>query len=372
MKSWKRITPFNTYGKTEYLEEWTCYENDKVLEAFDVHVKIGKPLDVMGLKNLSIDEIKDYAAFLKATAKKLYGQGQATRSVEKCPCCRETIRKDGRTFKIIDILYAVCPNCGHGFVASQPTEDALETLFRESGEHSGTYVDKESIEIRLSQVLKPKFDWMMNVFRNQWHRAPETILDVGAGGGHFVELCRRNALDATGYELSAASISFAKEAFGLELENRDFLSQSDKERFDIVTFWGLLEYTPHPGDFIQRAAQKMSENGGLLVVEIPRLDCFGSAIQQDPGATIARHLDPTSHVNCFSDLSLLSVLSENGFKPLAAWYFGMDVYEVLTQLAIRMDDAALMENAAELIPALQQCADSGKLCDDLIVAAVPI
>jgi hypothetical protein len=88
--------------------------------------------------------------------------------------------------------------------------------------------------------------------------------------------------------------------------------------------------------------------------------------------TVARHLDPTSHVNTFSDASLAQALWAEGFAPVAAWYFGMDAYELLTQLALKLEDHTALPRLAELIPGLQDCLDQGRLCDDLVVAAVPV
>ena len=83
-------------------------------------------------------------------------------------------------------------------------------------------------------------------------------------------------------------------------------------------------------------------------------------------------MDPTSHVNCFSDASLATALYLEGFKPIAAWYFGMDAYEMLTQMAIKMNNEGMVSELATLIPNLQASMDAVHLCDDIIVAAVPI
>jgi hypothetical protein len=65
------------------------------------------------------------------------------------------------------------------------------------------------------------------------------------------------------------------------------------------------------------------------------------------------------------------VLVEEGFAPAAAWYFGMDVYETLVQTALRANDPTILSNAAHLIPVLQQAIDLERLCDDIVVAALP-
>ena len=110
----------------------------------------------------------------------------------------------------------------------------------------------------------------------------------------------------------------------------------------------------------------------MIVVEVPRFDCVGTSIQRQYPDTVARHLDPTSHVNCFTDASLMTALLACGYKPVAAWYFGMDAYEFLVQLALHADACPVMEQFSSLIAPLQNCLDAGLLCDDIIVAAVPL
>lgn len=193
---------------------------------------------------------------------------------------------------------------------------------------------------------------------------------MGAGGGHFVEGLRRRGLDVTGYELSRASRGFALEAFGLELVADDFLDD-DRAQADILTMWGLLEYTPEPRRFLARARQRFADAGGLLVVEVPRFDALGTVVQGTNPDGVARHMDPTSHLNCFTEESLGTALVAEGFRPIAAWYFGMDAYELLVQAALRLDDEGAISALADMIPALQAACDAGRQCDDLIMAAVP-
>jgi hypothetical protein len=50
----------------------------------------------------------------------------------------------------------------------------------------------------------------------------------------------------------------------------------------------------------------------------------------------------------------------------------MDVYELVVQLALQLGDPSAVERLAPWIPELQASLDAGRLCDDVIVAAVPL
>lgn len=369
---WIRRTPLDSASPSAVKERWDLVDGGRRERSFEVDVRVGKPLDVLALKGTSLDEIREYARFLQATAAKLYHPNRETRKVVRCPCCRASVTPAVEAAAIFGVAYKRCGRCGHAFVGSQPDPEVLLEVFTESKGHATTYTKPEQVEFRLREVIKPKVDWMVETYRRRHGRDPRSVLDVGAGGGHFVEGCRRAGMRAEGYEVSRASRQFAKEVFDLELSDKDFLSPGrGPAQFDVVTFWGLLEYVPEPRRYLRAAHRRLNARGGLLVAEVPRFDCLGTAVQKLCPDTVARHLDPTSHVNCFSDASLVTALTTTGFRPVAAWYFGMDAYEVFVQVALLLGDGGVLERLAPLIPGLQACLDAARLCDDMIVAAVP-
>lgn len=370
MRRWTRTGPLDAPRRPHRTEVWECREGRERIASFPVAVRTGKPLDVLALKGASLQETRDYASFLSAKAAELAQPHLPRREVACCPCCGADTEGAETAADVFGMRYARCPGCGHAFVRSQPAPEVLAGVFAESEGHSAVYIDRKSLEVRLEQVVRPKLDWVLDTYRRCRSDEPRSVVDVGAGGGHFVAVCRGAGLNATGYEISRASRRFAREAFDIDLLDRDFLADND-DVTDVVTFWGLLEYTPEPRRFLETARRRLDPRRGMLVVEVPRFDCLGSAVQAACPDTVARHLDPTSHVNCFSDESLTTALFETGFQPVAAWYFGMDAYEVLVQLSLKRDDPELLRRAADLIPPLQATLDAGLLCDDLIVAAVP-
>lgn len=369
MSYWTRSTPLTPAGRVQR-ERWCFREPQGEETCFEIAVTTGKPLDVMALKNTSLRELRDYASFLSRTAEQLYGQDEAKRVVARCPCCDRDTTDAPEALRIFGIAYCRCAGCGHAFVGAQPSKEAINRIFSDSDEHSQTYVDRETTEIRLQQVITPKIDWVLDIYADAVGGFPTSCIDVGAGGGHFVEGMRRRGLDTVGYELSKSSRDFARQAFGIDLTASDFLTAKASPA-DIITMWGLLEYTAEPRRFLSRARQRFADDHGLLVIEVPRFDALGTAAQAANPSSVARHMDPTSHLNCFTEESLATALVAEGFHPVAAWYFGMDAYELLVQSALRLDDERIITALADMIPALQSSCDAGRQCDDLIMAAIP-
>jgi len=339
--------------------------------AYPLDVRIGKPFDVTGLKGTDLSETRDYEKFLRETAARLYAPGAPRRVLAQCPACLGDAGPATIALSPFGVPYMRCAFCGHGFVREQPAPETLTDLFAQSDTHASTYIDKEGAERRITAIVQPKLEYGLDLFQRHAGRKAQSLIDVGAGGGHFVAAASRAGLKTTGYEQARASRAFAKEAFGVELSDADFLADAPAP-VDIVTFWGLLEYLAEPRAFIARARQRLIPGQGLLLIEIPRLDAVATAAQSLPGAVIARHMDPTTHVNTFSDESLLTAVTDSGFAPVALWYFGMDAYELVVQLGLMLGQDQALSVLAPVIPRLQAAFDAGRQCDDLILAAVPV
>jgi SAM-dependent methyltransferase len=367
--SWTRTGELAGVPRARTTERWD-YRAGAASLSCEVEITIGKPLDVLGLKGTALSDVADYTAFLKATAARLYAPDAPRHTVARCPSCGADAPAPD-AIAVFGQAYARCGACGHGFIRQQPTAASLDAVFSGSDEHAATYVDRAALEVRLAQVVAPKAEWTLANYRRIHGGTPRSLLDVGAGGGHFVACMQRRGIAAEGYERSRASRAFAAEAFGIALRDGDFLAAAP-EPHDLVTFWGLLEYVPEPRRFLERARLCLAPESGLLVVEIPRLDCFGTAVQRALPDNVARHMDPTSHMNAFTDASLATALVETGFRPVAAWYFGMDFYEFLVQAALRLEEPRVFAGLADLIAPLQASLDQGRQCDDLVVAAQPL
>lgn len=374
MRQWFRTTDMVRGSQTQAApERWSLVEDGKEIAAHDLLVRKHKPIDLQKLKRESLSELRAYASGLKHSAQRLYSQTSSCAELKRCPCCAAPTAEADTSLAIFGVVYLRCPQCGHAFVHRQPSKDALTEEFRESESLSATYIDRESCEERLRQVVTPKLKWLREVFYDCHELQAASVVDVGAGGGHFVEMARRGGMDATGFELSEASRRFARAAFGLELLPGDFLqAEAPPNGVDCLTFWGVLEYVPDPGVFLKAARRWLHPRQGLVVLEVPRFDCLGTTILRQFPDTVYRHMEPTSHVHCFSDASVANLLHDAGLAPVAAWYFGMDVHELLTQQALALDDPDFVGRFSHLVGPLQATLDANCCCDDVIIAARPI
>lgn len=372
-KRWRRVRdlalPLGGRGE----ETWQLEQDGQCLLSIPVSVWLGKQFDVLRLKGRSCDDLNRYVASVKEKIAALYAHSVDLHAPSTCPCCREPLKAVSPLCDIHHVAYHRCHACGHVFVAHQPKADLINRVFAENDDYAVEYVVKDQIRQRLADIVAPKLNWVRAIYRTCYDRDIAQAIDVGAGGGHFVACCREAGLVAEGYEINGAAARFAESAFGIKLRREDFLrAAGNPAGTDLVTFWGLLEYTPEPAQFIAAARRHLMPGRGMLVVEVPRADAMSTAIQaQYPGA-VWRHLDPGSHLNIYSDAAIATLLHDHGFRPVAAWYFGMDFYELLTQLACDLKDDSVMAKFARLIAPMQAWLDAAEFADDLVVAAVPV
>jgi hypothetical protein len=110
---------------------------------------------------------------------------------------------------------------------------------------------------------------------------------------------------------------------------------------------------------------------GLVITEVPRWDCLSSAVQSVFFNSIVRHLDPLGHINCFTDSSLATAFKESNFDIVAAWYFGMDAYELFTQISYLLNKNKVIKEMGEYIPEFQGRLDLARLSDEMVFVGKP-
>ncbi len=332
---------------------------------FNIKVRLGKPIDILSLKCSMVEDFNSFASHVQKTRTILYGSDDLEH-VDKCPICGSSSKNSEFRLEIYKAVYHQCSTCSHYFIINRPSKDAIETFYLNDTEYASTYTDKKSSETRLNQVAIPKAKWMIEQFESVYGYKPKSILDVGAGAGHFVHACKQLGMDAAGIELSKEDRQFCKKNFNVELKNIDFLK--DWKMFsdvDIVTFWGVIEHTVNPVDFLKTAKKVISNRNGLVVAEVPRWSSFSTALQ------MPFHLDPLGHINVFTDDSFLRAFKLANLTPVSSWYFGMDAFSLVMHLSRFLNDKSVMDKMKKHLPILQDAIDQNRFSDEMVIAGKP-
>ena len=362
---WNRITPFKyTNPQTEI---W-LYQDKKKTLSYKVETTLGKPIDILALKSNMVSNYGLKVKQMQNSRKKLFKK-ERLEHITHCPICKNKAKGLPAIFKVYGAEYIQCQNCTHCFVKNRLTDESLKKFYAQDTAYQSTYADPKTTETRLKQVALPKAEWVIKQFQKIYGRKPKGILDIGAGSGHFVKACKNLGLRAEGLELSRNGKDFCKQNFGFELLNQDFLNTKvPLKNYEIITFWGLIEHVPEPMQMLKKAASLLKGKKGLVISSVPNWYSFSTAVQKAFSASIIRHLEPLAHINCFTDSSLATAYLKNGLYPAAAWYFGMDAYELVTQTAYFLKNNSILDKMSPTLPIWQACFDQARLSDELVLA----
>ena len=132
----------------------------------------------------------------------------------------------------------------------------------------------------------------------------------------------------------------------------------------------MLEHTPNPAKILD-AANKVLGSEGMVISKLPRWLSLASAAQRLNPESIIRHIDPKGHIMLFTDASAAELYYRTNFKPIAAWYYGMDIYELLMQVGNSTGYYDAFLKSGELQIELQQFVDEQRFSDGLTIVGIP-
>lgn len=171
-----------------------------------------------------------------------------------------------------------------------------------------------------------------------------SIIDIGAGCGHFGKICKDLGIDYTGIEISEQARRYAKKRYGITL-----LKTVPKRTYTVATYWGVIEHLINPYEFKDLVDAKYS------FFEMPRWESASTIVQLASGKAV-RHLVPQRHLHMFTDTSLCNFVKRLQKQIVKVWYFGKDIEEIKAQTGIKLPEE------------MQTYFDNSRLCDFMTVA----
>lgn len=364
----KQLFKTKPYLSSNFQKEiWELKDFNEISFREEVNVFYNKKFDILKLKNNNIDDFNKKAKTISVLRNQLFKNKND--HIFECPICNsKEIEKE--TINIYNAKYVQCSNCSHNFVRNRLTNEELINFYTNSTNYQSTYTNEAQIQNRIDEIYKPKLDWVLNAFEKKFGRKPKRILDVGTGSGHFVKMCLDEGIACDGIEVSKSGLDFAKKNFNIDLYDKDIFSDWEffkTKDYDLITFWGLIEHVTDPLQLLKISSKILGNNDSMIVGSVPRLHSLSSFIQRSFPEKIIRHLDPLGHIQMFTDLSLSTLVHDSNFKLHSLWYFGMDSYELLVQLASYSKSNTLLDK--QIIKELQFLMDINTLSDSMIFTA---
>lgn len=180
-----------------------------------------------------------------------------------------------------EISLLLCRSCDLRFFHPAVTGDSE---FYESVSANPTYYMDE----------KPEFGFARSFISER-----DAVLEIGGGRGGFAKSL--SGVGYTGLEFNKQSVAAAAAA-GIEMriESIDAHAANNRERYDVVCSFQVLEHIADPRAFTQAAFACLKPEG-LLVISVPAYDSF---LRSAPNLVLNM---PPHHVTLWSDQALLNL-----------------------------------------------------------------
>ena len=138
------------------------------------------------------------------------------------------------------------------------------------------------------------------------------LLDIGCGTGNFLDAARMAGYEVSGTELDRNAAQFAKERVGLPdvfpLTISAFVEQYPAKKFDVVTFFEVLEHQAAPVEFIEKVKACLRPRG-FAALSVPNRERWLT------GPDVLDY--PPNHFLRWNSRALANLLSTHGFEVLA-------------------------------------------------------
>jgi SAM-dependent methyltransferase len=162
--------------------------------------------------------------------------------------------------------------------------------------------------------VQPSHRFFLNRFKHYHYKA--NLLDVGCADGVFLKEAQKIGFEVYGIDFDSKSIKIAKEKFGLKntfaksLKDFYFYAKEQNLKFDVITFFDVLEHQDNPNEFIFYVKEILNPNG-YIAGSVPNRN--GKFIYFYRGKFNNEDFPP-HHFLWFSQKALQNFFDINGFK----------------------------------------------------------
>ncbi|MCD8443475.1 class I SAM-dependent methyltransferase [Tenacibaculum finnmarkense] len=244
-------------------------------------------------------------------------------------------------YTVSDESYEVMYNKKYDMLVTSPVPVNLENYYVSEAYISHTDSKKtlfdKAYQLVKNHTLKQKLK-LINSFKSE----EKTILDIGAGTGDFLKVCKENNWKVSGVEPSEKARSFASKK---NIELQEDISNYKGKQFDVISLWHVLEHIPNLIEYTNQLKKLLKPNG-VLIIAVPNYKSYDAKKYKEFWAAydVPRHLwhfSQTAIKKIFAttnmkvvkilpmkfDAFYVSLLSEkyknNTSKPISAFFTGL-------------------------------------------------
>ncbi len=137
------------------------------------------------------------------------------------------------------------------------------------------------------------------------------LFEIGSGSGFFLSLIAEKGFKASGLEPSLSGVKYAKDNFGIDLNNCFFEEFASENKYDMVIAFHVLEHFTDPVSALVKMRSLLKEDG-FLYLKVPRLDSWAAKLY----GKFWHGYDLPRHRTHFTKKGLIDLLKKEGFETV--------------------------------------------------------
>ncbi|MEE9371564.1 MAG: class I SAM-dependent methyltransferase [Saprospiraceae bacterium] len=215
--------------------------------------------------------------------------------MKNCPVCGNTEFEsvyELDDYKITHETFSLekCPNCTLIFTVDPPLGENIGHYYKSDDylEHSNRKTDLFSKMYSWARDFM--FSYKYGIIKKLAKEG--SILDIGAGSGHFLNFMSSKGFTATGIEMNERARTYAKNNFGIDVHPDHYLySPKLSQKFDMISLWHVMEHLFDLDKVVSRLSELLSHDGHL-VIALPNYRALEVSIYKKywNGWDVPRHL----------------------------------------------------------------------------------
>jgi len=202
-------------------------------------------------------------------------------------------------------------------------------------------------------MLRKKFKWVTRTSGLE----KGTLLDIGAGTGHFAHFMKTKGWMVTALEPDENARKVAATKLGLVIQPLEVLGSQPAGSFDVITLWHVLEHVHDLSGYMDHF-RTLLKPGGTLIIAVPN---FTSKDAAKYGSLWAAY-DVPRHLWHFSPDSMEKLMANHQFKLTEKIPMHLDSFYV-SMLSEKYAGHKITGSMSGFLSGLQTFLASGKQVD---------
>jgi ubiquinone/menaquinone biosynthesis C-methylase UbiE len=247
-------------------------------------------------------------------------------TINACPVCEHAEFEsfiDLKDWMITKEEFTIvkCSSCGFHFTNPIPAETTIGNYYK-SEEYVSHSSSNKGIINRVYSIVR-NYTLKQKVKLLSSYTNGNSLLDIGAGTGHFLNLAQTQGYEIQGLEPDEDARSFANQQFNLSLEKLDTLTSISSDSKDLITMWHVLEHVYHLKRDLSEIVRVL-KTGGYLFIAVPNMDSWDAKFYKSYWAAY----DVPRHLYHFQEDSIELLLNSFGMKCVEVLPMKFDAYYV--------------------------------------------